>query len=102
MSGDLDTLLRQFLRERKYLRNLRPQTLEWYDTAWKGFRKSATHSVTDPGIAESGTSGAVCLQPARPGREAGDVQLLAPGAQCLLPLAARERPASNRPSTYLL
>jgi integrase/recombinase XerD len=47
MSADLDTLLRQFLRERKYLRNLRPQTLEWYETAWKAFRKSATHCLTD-------------------------------------------------------
>jgi integrase/recombinase XerD len=48
MSGDLDTLLAQFLRERKYLRNLRPQTLEWYETAWKAFRKSATSCLTDP------------------------------------------------------
>ncbi len=48
MSADLDTLLTHFLRERKYLRNLRPQTLEWYETAWKAFRKSATHCLTDP------------------------------------------------------
>jgi site-specific recombinase XerD len=48
MSADLDTLLQQFLRERKYLRNLRPQTIEWYETAWKAFRKSATHCLTDP------------------------------------------------------
>jgi site-specific recombinase XerD len=48
MSGDLDTLLAQFLRERKYLHNLRPQPLEWYETAWKAFRKSATSCLTDP------------------------------------------------------
>ena len=48
MAGDLDTLLLQFLRERKYLHNLRPQTLEWYETARKAFRKSATSCLTDP------------------------------------------------------
>jgi site-specific recombinase XerD len=48
MSGDLDTLLAQFLRERKYLHNLRPQTIDWYETAWKAFRKSATLYLTDP------------------------------------------------------
>jgi site-specific recombinase XerD len=48
MSGDLDSLLQQFLRERKYLRNLPPQTLEWYETAWKAFRKSATSCLTNP------------------------------------------------------
>jgi hypothetical protein len=47
MSGDLDSLLQVFLRERKYLHNLRPQTIEWYETAWKAFRKSATHCLTD-------------------------------------------------------
>ena len=54
MSADLDTLLVQFLRERKYLRNLRPQTLEWYETAWKAFRKSATHCLTDPAALNRG------------------------------------------------
>ena len=42
MSATLDTLLTQFLRERKYLRNVSPQTIEWYETAWHAFQKSAT------------------------------------------------------------
>ena len=49
MAATLDDLLTQFLRERKYLRNLSPETLEWYRTAWTAFRRSATHSLSDPG-----------------------------------------------------
>jgi site-specific recombinase XerD len=48
MATTLDDLLRQFLRERKYLRNVSPQTIEWYETAWKAFRDSATSCLTDP------------------------------------------------------
>lgn len=48
MATDLDTLFSLFLRERKYLRNVSPQTIEWYETAWKTFRKSATSCLTDP------------------------------------------------------
>lgn len=46
MATNLDTLLEQFLRERKYLRNVSPETIEWYRTAWKAFG-SAT-SCPDP------------------------------------------------------
>jgi site-specific recombinase XerD len=49
MASTLDDLLVLFLRERKYLRNVRPQTIEWYETAWKAFRKSATSCPTYPG-----------------------------------------------------
>ena len=49
MAATLDDLLAQFLRERKYLCNLSPETLEWYRTAWTAFRRSATHSLSDPG-----------------------------------------------------
>ncbi len=42
MAATLDDRLAQFLRERKYLHNLSPQTLEWYQTAWTAFRRSAT------------------------------------------------------------
>ena len=42
MSATLDTLLTQFLKERKYLRNVSPHTIEWYETAWHAFKKSAT------------------------------------------------------------
>src|SRR5690349_2766105 len=44
----LDDLFDTFLRERKYLQNLRPSTLEWHSSAWKAFR-SATRSLNDPG-----------------------------------------------------
>jgi site-specific recombinase XerD len=46
MATNLDTLLEQFLRERKYLRNVSPDTIEWYRTAWKAFG-SATSCLTD-------------------------------------------------------
>jgi site-specific recombinase XerD len=49
MAPTLDDLLTQFLRERKYLRNVSPRTLEWYETAWQAFRRSATHCLTDAG-----------------------------------------------------
>ena len=48
MATNLDSLLQQFLRERKYLRNVSPDTIEWYETAWKAFQGSATSCLTDP------------------------------------------------------
>jgi len=33
----LTSLFEQFLRERRYLKNVSPKTIEWYETAWKGF-----------------------------------------------------------------
>ncbi|MGA3205579.1 MAG: hypothetical protein ABSF12_24050, partial [Bryobacteraceae bacterium] len=30
-------LFAQFTRERQYLNNVTPKTLEWYDTSWKKF-----------------------------------------------------------------
>jgi site-specific recombinase XerD len=48
MTTTLDELLQQFLRERKYLHNVSPATIEWYETSWKAFRNSATHGLTDP------------------------------------------------------
>lgn len=49
MSATLDQLFAQFLRERKYLRNVSPQTIEWYETAWHSFKKSATACPSCPG-----------------------------------------------------
>jgi site-specific recombinase XerD len=48
MATNLDTLFQQFLKERKYLRNVSPQTIEWYETAWKAFRNSATSCPGHP------------------------------------------------------
>jgi hypothetical protein len=48
MATHLDSLLQHFLRERKYLRNVSPETIEWYQCAWKAFRDSATSCLTDP------------------------------------------------------
>ncbi len=47
MATNLDSLLQQLLRERKYLRNVSPETIEWYETAWKAFQGSATSCLTD-------------------------------------------------------
>ena len=38
MATNLDSFLQQFLRERKYLRNVSPETIDWYETAWKPFQ----------------------------------------------------------------
>jgi integrase/recombinase XerD len=51
--SDLDTLHLQFLRERKYLRNLRPRTLAWHAAAWAQFSRSATHSLTADNLKRS-------------------------------------------------
>ena len=49
----LDSLFEQFLRERRYLKNVSARTCEWYDTAWKTFLKTqpaglATTDITSP------------------------------------------------------
>ena len=33
----LDSLFQQFLRERNYIHNVSPATIEWYEWAWKAF-----------------------------------------------------------------
>jgi len=48
MATQIETLFQQFLKERKYLRNVRPDTIDWYECAWKAFKGSATHCLTDP------------------------------------------------------
>jgi hypothetical protein len=37
----LDSLFDQFLRERRSLKNVSPETLVWYETAWKSFLATA-------------------------------------------------------------
>jgi hypothetical protein len=44
----LDSLFARFLKERKYLQNVRPRTIEWYELVWATFKQSATHSLTEP------------------------------------------------------
>lgn len=36
----LDQLFQQFLRERTYLNNVTASTTEWYESAWKAFKKA--------------------------------------------------------------
>ena len=36
----LDQLFQQFLRERTYIQNVTPKTLDWYQSAWKAFTAS--------------------------------------------------------------
>lgn len=38
MATQIETLFQQFLKERKYLRNVSPQTIEWYET--ESYRES--------------------------------------------------------------
>ena len=33
----LNSLSEQFLRERRYLKNVSPKTITWYETSWKSF-----------------------------------------------------------------
>jgi hypothetical protein len=36
----LDSLFEQFLRERRYLKNVSPKTQVWYQSAWKAFKQT--------------------------------------------------------------
>lgn len=39
----LDELFQQFLRERRYLKNVTTKTIVWYETAWQAFQRSRTN-----------------------------------------------------------
>ena len=41
----LESLFQQFLRERRYLKNVSPKTLVWYESAWKAFLTSQPPGV---------------------------------------------------------
>jgi site-specific recombinase XerD len=41
------SLFGQFLAERRYLRNVTTSTIEWYETAFKAFRRTADSSLID-------------------------------------------------------
>src|SRR5262249_52045999 len=43
----LSTLFERFLRERRYLKNVTPKTVVWYETAFQAFKRSV--AVTGPG-----------------------------------------------------
>ncbi|PYR05027.1 MAG: hypothetical protein DMG00_22300 [Acidobacteria bacterium] len=44
-------LFKQFLNERRYLKNVTGDTIEWYDTAWKAFQR--TLNKTAPPITKT-------------------------------------------------
>ena len=44
-------LFKQFLNERRYLKNVTPDTIEWYETAWKALQR--TLNVAAPPITKS-------------------------------------------------
>lgn len=43
--GDLNHLFQQFLRERRYLQNITPKTVAWYEAAWLAFTRSCPSGV---------------------------------------------------------
>jgi integrase/recombinase XerD len=45
------SLFEQFLSERRYLKNVTPRTIEWYETAFKAFQKA--HSAAAPELTRS-------------------------------------------------
>ena len=40
----LQPLFDRFLRERRYLKNVTPKTLLWYESAWRAFQQTRTDS----------------------------------------------------------
>ena len=49
MDLELSTLFKLFVQERKYLKNVTPQTIEWYESSWKllGSRFAACRSAAE-------------------------------------------------------
>lgn len=52
----LESLFQQFLRERRYLKNVSPKTLVWYESAWKALLTSQS-----PGLAQVALNGTAPL-----------------------------------------
>jgi site-specific recombinase XerD len=44
----LDELFKLFLQERRYLLNVTPRTVDWYELSWLTFKRLSTHSLTVP------------------------------------------------------
>lgn len=44
----LDSLFEQFVRERTYLHNVTPKTRDWYQTAWKAFKRFQADAPARP------------------------------------------------------
>jgi hypothetical protein len=44
----LDSFVEQFVRERTYLHNVTPKTRDWYQTAWKAFKRFQADVPTRP------------------------------------------------------
>ena len=44
----LDQLFAQFLRERTYVNNVTASTCEWYETAWKAFKRAQSSAPSRP------------------------------------------------------
>jgi hypothetical protein len=44
-------LFQQFLDQRRYLNNVTPSTIEWYETAFKALRRA--HDTADPPLTKS-------------------------------------------------
>ena len=44
-------LFRQFLDQRRYLNNVTPSTIEWYETAFKGLQR--VHETRDPSLTKA-------------------------------------------------
>jgi hypothetical protein len=69
----LSTLFERFLRERRYLKNVTPKTIAWYQSAFLAFTRTVT--VSGPaGIARRQSSGlrpAAHLEGSRGGGRAG-------------------------------
>jgi hypothetical protein len=44
-------LFQQFLDQRRYLKNVTPSTIEWYETAFKALQR--THATPDPAFSQT-------------------------------------------------
>lgn len=77
-------LFQDFLAQRRYLRNVTPSTIEWYETALKALQR--THGV-DPQLTRTSLHTFVVDL-----RQSGGVAMPVSGAERFLPVAVRGAP----------
>jgi hypothetical protein len=82
-------LFSQFLDQRRYLKNVTPSTIEWYETAFKALQRA--HATLDPAL----TKTPLAPQHKSARSSLGRVHL----AHCCKYLATTSRQPQLRPST---
>ena len=83
----LSTLFERFLRERRYLKNVTPKTVVWYETAFLALSRAVR--LSGPDDLNRSVLQDFVVRPARARPVARVLQHLPQGPQCILRVASR-------------